>query len=55
MEATPAKWKDFKVIYVAGSEILVALTAPTASPAYTNKAGYLLNLFYLIIFLNKNL
>lgn len=34
MEATPAKWKVFKVICVPGSPILCAQTAPTAVPVY---------------------
>jgi len=32
IEATPAKWKVFKVICVDGSPIDVAATAPTAVP-----------------------
>jgi len=34
-------WKDLSVIYVAGSEIEVAPTAPTASPGSTSIYGYL--------------
>ena len=32
MEATPAKWKVFRVIWVPGSPMLWAHTAPTAEP-----------------------
>lgn len=32
MEATPAKWKVFKVIWVPGSPMLCAQSAPTAEP-----------------------
>jgi hypothetical protein len=36
MEATPAKWKVLRVIWVAGSEMDCAPTAPTASPGSTH-------------------
>ena len=32
MEATPAKWKVFRVIWVPGSPMLWAHSAPTAEP-----------------------
>ena len=32
MEATPAKWKVFRVIWVPGSPMLWAQSAPTAEP-----------------------
>ena len=35
LEDTPAKWKVFKVICVAGSPILWAAMAPTISPGAT--------------------
>jgi hypothetical protein len=38
IDPTPAWWKDFSVIYVAGSLKLVAPTAPTASPGSTNNS-----------------
>ncbi len=34
IEATPAKWNVFKVIYVPGSPIDYAQIAPTDSPAW---------------------
>mmetsp|Transcript_35166 Transcript_35166/g.57794 ORF Transcript_35166/g.57794 Transcript_35166/m.57794 type:complete len:282 (+) Transcript_35166:558-1403(+) len=40
MEATPAKWKVFRVICVPGSEMLCAPIAPTASPGSTQERRY---------------
>ena len=41
IEATPAKWKVFKVICVPGSPIDCAPIAPTAVPASTLALEYL--------------
>ena len=38
IEATPAKWKVLRVIWVPGSPILWALTAPTAVPVISNNS-----------------
>ena len=35
LEATPAKWNVFKVIWVAGSPIDCAAKTPTISPGWT--------------------
>lgn len=36
IEAIPAKWNVFNVIWVAGYPILCAEIAPTGSPGYIN-------------------
>jgi hypothetical protein len=40
IEATPAKWKVLRVIYVLGSPIDYAQMAPTASPGCTTASLY---------------
>ena len=40
MLATPAKWKVLRVIWVPGSPMLCAATAPTAVPGSTSSLSY---------------
>ena len=52
MVATPAKWKVFSVICVAGSPTLCAPSAPTAVPGFTVTLSIILHhstLFYIIL------
>ena len=48
MDATPAKWKVFRVIWVPGSPMLWAQTAPTAVP------GSILDLAYFSLQMVRN-